>query len=255
MSRTTTALFALIVCAMIASPLAAQGKPPTVAIGYTLEVLPGHQAQFEAAIKQQVDWYKKNGETWQWHTWRIDTGEDFGKYVFRSPAHYWKDMDDRAERGARARAQFMEVVRPHLASISSGISAVLPSISRWPESDEMFPMVSVWEFKVHYGMAEEFAHTIGRIHEAIEKAAWPVHYAWLTVVSGGEVPTFLLVVPRKNWADMEGPEKEFRVMLDETMGHAGADEVLASLARCVRQQTAMLATFQPDLSYFPPDKK
>ena len=93
---------------------AADEKEPTIARGYTLKVKAGHEAEFEAGMKKQIKWYKDNKETWQWHTWQLETGENTGQYVFRSPGHFWKDLDDRSERTARAKAHFEEAVRLRL---------------------------------------------------------------------------------------------------------------------------------------------
>ena len=92
--------------------IAADEKPPTISRGYTLKVMPGHMAEFEAGLKKQIEWYKQNNETWHWHAWEWETGENTGQFVFRSPGHYWKDIDDRSERTARASAHFEEAVRP-----------------------------------------------------------------------------------------------------------------------------------------------
>ena len=249
--RKSVKLLVVLFVLVVALPALGQEEPPMLARGYALKVKPGHEAQFEAAMKKQVEWYKANNETWHWHVWQWETGEDMGEYVFRSPGHYWKDMDDRAERTSRARAHFQSTVSPHTESMRASISEVLPKISRWPTDMGEVPMVSVYEFNVHYGMAEDFVNTIGKIHEAIEESGWPVHYAWLATVSGGEVPTFSLVIPRKSWADMKGPEKPFWPMMEEAVGRAEADAVKASLMECVREQHSALARFRPDLSYIP----
>ena len=95
---------------------AEEEAPPTIARSYLIKAHSGHEAKFEAAMKKQIAWYKENDETWQWHTWRWETGENSGSYVFRSPGHHWKDLDERAERTTRAAAHFQEVLGPHIES-------------------------------------------------------------------------------------------------------------------------------------------
>jgi hypothetical protein len=241
-----------IVLAMLVLPaMAADEQPPTLARNYSISVKAGHEAEFEDGMEKQMEWYKKNSETWHWHTWQWETGENTGKYLFRSPGHYWKDMDDRSERTARARAHFQEVAGPHVESMTAGISRVLPTLSNWPAEIGTVPMVSVYELNVHYGMSDEFVHTIGKIHEVLQETDWPVHYAWSTTISGGEMPTFFLVIPHKNWADMQGPDKSLWAMLEETIGRAETDALKASLTKCVREEHTSLARLRPELSYFP----
>ncbi len=104
-------------------------------------------------------------------------------------------------------------------------------------------------------MNEEFVKVIGQINAAIKKSNWGVHYAWIERLSGGEVPTFILVVPHKNWADMEAPEKPFRTMLEENLGSDETELVMQALRKCVRKKSAALARYRPELSYFPPGEE
>lgn len=230
---------------------AADEKEPTIARGYTLKLKAGHEAEFETGMKKQIKWYKDNNETWQWHTWQWETGEKTGQYVFRSPGHYWKDLDDRSERTARARAHFDEAVRPHLESMHGRIQKVLPAVSRWPEDADIPLMVSVRKFNVHYGMGEEFVHVIGKINEAIGKTDWDVQYAWVAGVSGTEVPTFELVIARTSWTDMAGPDKPFWTMMEEVLGRAESSALRERMVNCVREEHSALARFRPELSYIP----
>jgi len=245
-------LSVLLVAVAVALPVfAADDEPPTLARSYTLKVTSGHQAEFEAGVKKQMEWYKKHDETWNWHLWQYETGRDIGTYIFRSPSHTWEDFDGRAERGSEARAHFMENVAPHLDSIHGEIGEVLYKVSHWPEDFGDVPMVSVYEFALHYGMTEQFIHTIGKIHEAIEKTEWPANYAWGVTVSGGEVGTFWLVIPMKSWADMKGPDQPFNAMLEEAMGRSDADAIMQSMRECVRESHNSVMRLRTDLSYMP----
>ena len=229
----------------------AQEPEANIAIGYDLDVKMGHQAEFEAAIKEQVSWYHRNNETWSWHTWQWVTGENSGGYVFRSPGHTLADFDRRSERTSRAREQFLEVVGPHLNSIEGAMGAVQTKISDWPEDLGEVPLVTVYRYQVHYGMAQEFEHAITKIHEAIQEANWGIKYAWVAKMNGGELPTYVLVIPHKNFQDMAPPDKPFWKMLDEQVGRTESDALRAALLKCVREQTSGLALFRADLSYMP----
>jgi hypothetical protein len=252
MRKITIALISLLALALISPVLADEGQDDgMLARGYYLKAKSGHEKEFEDGLKKQIAWYRENNETWRWHTWQWETGEDFGQYIFRSPGHSWQDMDDRAERSKLARAHFMEVVSPHLESMGAGIGMILPHVSHWPEDLGMAPMVTVYEFNLNYGMSEEFMHTITKIHKAIVDSQWPVHYGWSVTISGGEMPTFWLVMPHASWADMKEPEKPFMAMLEETIGRPEAQSVMASLRECVRVQRSALARFRPELSYTP----
>ena len=242
---------AVLATTVLAVPAQAQEEPGTLARNYYIKVKAGHTADFEEAMKKQIQWYGQNDESWAWHAWQWETGDQAGQFMLRSPGHHWKDLDDRAERTARATAHFQEVVGPHLESLGASIGQILPDVSHWPDDYGDVSMVSVYDFRVHYGMDEDFRETIGQIHEAIGEAKWPVTYAWGVTVSGGEVPNYWLVIPHKSWADMQGPEKPFWEMMEETVGRKDAGAIRASLRDCIKEERRSLARFRPDLSYIP----
>ena len=251
MSRIVKLSVFLVALAVALPVLAGDDEPGMLARSYVLDVKSGHEAEFLAGVKKQMEWYKKNDESWHWHLWQYETGPDIGSWIFRSPGHTWEDLDARTGRGAEARAHFMEHVSPHLESLSGVIFESLPALSQWPEDYGEVPMVSLYEFRLHYGMADEFFHTIGKIHGAIQESGWPVDYAWGVTRSGSELGTVWLVVPMKGWADMKGPEKQFDAMLEETLDRPDADAIAESMKRCVRESHTSVARFRPDLSYIP----
>jgi hypothetical protein len=111
--------------------------------------------------------------------------------------------------------------------------------------------VEVLTFRLRYGASREFNYAIKKINEAINKSDWPVHYAWLTTVSGGEIGTYTLVLPHKNWADFKDPDKPFPAMLEEVYGRVEAGKLLKVLTKTVRSESSQILRFRPDLSYTP----
>jgi hypothetical protein len=229
----------------------AQDDNANISVGYDLEVKMGHQLEFESAIQEQLSWYRQNNETWHWHCWAWVTGENSGGYVFRSPGHTLADFDARAERTTRARNNFLKKVGPHLESMRGVMGATMPNISHWPDDLGEVPMVSVYWFNLNYGMSDKFENAIARIHEAIQEAEWGLNYSWGTTISGGEMPTYTLVIPHKNFQGMAPPPKPFWKMMDETVGRAESDALRAALQECVRKERSALAKFRPELSYMP----
>lgn len=234
-----------------ATPALAQDDAPRIARSYSIDVLPGHGDEFKSAIKEQISWYRQNRESWSWHLWQWETGGKIGAYVFRSPGHTLKDLDDRAERTAHARANFEKMVLPHIDTMKGQIMATLPAVSHWPEDYGEVPMVSVYEYTLHYGMSEEFEHLMKEIHSAIQKSGWPATYAWSVTISGGAMPSYSLVIPHKSYVDMAGPEQPFWEMMDETVGRQAADSLRKRMNACVKEAHSGLARFMPEFSYMP----
>ncbi|UCF66413.1 MAG: hypothetical protein JSV80_11515 [Acidobacteriota bacterium] len=243
-----------VIFMLFAPALAGEEQPGSLARNYYLTPKAGHAADLEAGFKKQVAWYETNGDEWAWQVWQWETGDAISDYIFRSPGHHWKDLDVRADFTSKARAHFMEVIGPHVESIKASIHEVLPDVSHWPDDYGEVPMVEVYSFQIHYGMAEQFHHVMNEIHDAIVASGWPVTYSWSAMVSGGEVGTYALVLPHKSWAEMKGPEKPFWSMMEETLGRQEADALKDSLRACVREQHGAIARFRPDLSSTPGKK-
>ena len=243
--------FVVVSVLLLALPAMAQDEPGTLARAFFLTIKPGMTQQFEEAYKQHIAWHRQQNDTWEWHTWQYETGERLGQYLVRTPGHHWEDFDAQAEFSAADTADFSAGAGQYVSSTSSTFSRLLPKVSRWPEGDAMPAFVEVLTFRLRYGASREFNYAIKKINEAINKSDWPVHYAWLTTVSGGQLGTYILVLPHKNWADFKDPEKSFPAMLEEVYGRVEAGKVLKALTKSVLSESSQIARFRPDLSYIP----
>ena len=250
MRRMVTVLIMLSVL-LVALPVLAQDEPGTLARGFFLTVKPGMTQQFEEAYKQHIAWHRQQNDTWEWHTWQYETGAQLGQYLVRTPGHHWEDFDAQAEFGAADSAHFFAGAGQYVSSARSGFSRSLPKVSRWPEGDAIPAFVEVLTFRLRYGSAREFNYAIKKINEAINKSDWPIHYGWETTVSGGELGTYILVLPHKNWADFKEPDKSFPAMLEEVYGRVEAGKVLKALTKSVLSESSQILRFRPDLSYIP----
>ncbi len=249
--RRTGIFLVMLSLLLLALPVLAQDEPGTLARGFSLTIKPGMAQQFEEAYKQHIAWHRQQNDTWEWHTWQYETGERLGQYLVRTPGHHWEDFDAHAEFSAADTADFVAGAGQYVASVSSTFSRVLPKVSRWLEGDARPAFVEVLTFRLRYGASGEFNYLIKKINEAINKSDWPVHYAWLTTVSGGKLGTYTLVLPRKNWADFKEPEKPFPAMLEGVYGRVETDKLLKAFSKSVLSESSQIARFRPDLSYIP----
>jgi hypothetical protein len=56
-----------------------------------VRVKPGENEKFETTLKRHWDWHKKQGETWKYFVWTVDTGKNDGAYEIASFGHTWKE--------------------------------------------------------------------------------------------------------------------------------------------------------------------
>lgn len=223
--------------------------PGEIARSYFIEAKPGETAQLEAEYAKHIAWHAEQQDTWTWETWRIITGERIGQLVVRTPGHHWSDFDGREEFTERDRAHFNAGTGRHVAGLVGHVNRWMQDLSRWPEGEA--PLVAVYEMHLDRGHVDEFVSAISRVHEVLAEKEWAGHYSWGVRVSGGEVPTFLLVIPYESWEEMAGPEKTVWQILEDAVGEDETAWIRDRIGDAIRSETATLAEFVPELSYRP----
>ncbi len=240
------AVFSLL---LLAVPLVAQEDGGNVAEVVCDKIQPGKVKQYEEAWKKHVDWHRKQNDPWTWLAWEVITGEDTGTYCWGSFGHNWEDFDSRGVQPDADEANWQETGAPFVQSTEVSFWAALPDVSNPSEGQPA--MSSVIFFHTRYGTEEKFNHLVGEFHKAIEKTNMPWNYEWYALVSGGNVGTYALVLPRPNFAAFNPTGKPFPEMLEGAYGKAGADALLAKWRKVVKSENSELSRNRADLSYIP----
>jgi len=237
---------------MAAPAEAPKEKPATIGRVYVTEPKEGMAAQYEAGRKKHMDWHRRQNDASAWLTWEILTGERAGSYVTGTFNHHWKDFDAWAKMEDADNADAAINLDPYTDDSSNSIVSLLPRVSR-PVEGATTPaaMSQVIHIHLNPGATDDFMNCIKQFHDAIGKTKWPVNYNWYGVVNGGESPMFILSIPAKDWASMEGPEMPFAAMLEKALGKAAADALRKAYAKTIHCQKSELVRFRPDLSYIP----
>lgn len=214
----------------------------------------GMERQFEDGVKKHNDFHKKQKDTWTIGVWEILAGPNTGRYYRGSFEHQWSDFDAEEKMGPADDADSAVNVNPFLEAGTTSFYVRLKDVSREPEDDKPALLSSLVWFDVRIGETDEFMELLRRFHEAIGKTKWPVQYGWYQLVSGGEIPSYVLVLPRKSWADFKPASKPFDEMLQEAFGKQEAKMLLDRLVKTLRAERSEILRFREDLSYIPAGK-
>lgn len=218
---------------------------------YFFRAKPGMNKQLEEGIKKHMAWHRQQNDTWSWWVWEVVSGDNTGAYGAGTFGHKWSDFDNPAVDMAADAEDAKTNVYPYVQEGAViRYHAHLPKVSK--PAAEPSAMSTVIVFHVRYGKQDEFNHLIGKFHEAIEKTEWPVHYSWNVLVNGGEGGTYVLVLPRKDWASFAPLEKPFEKMLEEAYGRTEADSLLKRWSKAVKSTSSLITHNRPDLGYTPP---
>jgi len=245
-------IFSILTVAMLAGlPLGAQQKSDNVARVSAWKIKPGMVQQFEQGLKRHNEFHRKQQDKWALYTFEVISGEGTGFYLRGVFGHNWEDFDAEEKNAAADAADSATNVIPYIEREIPRYYVFLPDVSRPLAGDEPSALASVLSFGVKIGHTQDFLYSIRKIHEAIGKTNWPVNYEWYVLVNGGEGPTFVLVLPRKNWADFKEPAKTFDKMLDEALGHHEAELLLKHFDSTIHAEWSEIVRYRPDLSHRP----
>lgn len=249
----TKKLLAAFAAMLFAFSVAAQDKPGTVAALEFQKPKNGMVAQYENGRKQKAAWHKQQNDTQPLLVWETLTGPETGTYIVGRLNQHWADFDKPAIPDQADLAEYQKAVGGYVDSLVARYYESMPKISN-PPSPTMAPKFDeIITFHLRYGKGSDFRSAIGRVYDAAQKTKWPVNFEWYVLASGGETGTFVLVLPRNNWADFEDkPDvKPFRDMLKEAFGQAEADSIVDRIDGSVQGETTEIIQFRPELSYLP----
>jgi hypothetical protein len=234
---------------LLALPAIGQEDGGNVVVIHCLDAQPGAQMKLEEGMKKHVEWHQKQKDTWSWYTWTVLTGPDTDQLCTGTFGHKWEDFDKPAVSPEADRADAMATIAPFASNHEASFWVRLPEVSR--PAEEPAPMNTAIFFSARQGMGDDLAALVGEFHKAIEKTGVPWRYNWYRLASGGQEGTFVLVLPRPNFAAFTPTGKTFDEVLEEAYGKAGAEGLDARWDKVVERTETELSRARPDLSYIP----
>lgn len=243
-------LAVFVVCAGLTA--LAQDKSVNVGWVYSTVVKPGMTKQYEEGRKRHMEWHKKQNDTWSWEVWQVETGEHVGNYLSITFGHTYADLDTWEQKLGAADVADGEVnMAPYTAGGSASIWNYMKEASR-PLADNKPPkMAEVSHFILKPGKESDFEDAVKKTNDAINKANWPPHYGWYSLVDGGEQPHYVLVYFMNGWADLADQEPSFDAMMEKTVGKHDADALSHAFDTSIQKEWSETIRFRPDLSYMP----
>ena len=217
---------------------------------------PGMSKQYEAARAKHMGWHKSQKDAWSWYVWEVVSGDNTGAYVTGSFGHAWKDLDGREKFEKADMADVAASIGPTVAhsAVSYWTERAEMSLSPSTHGSSPAPMIAITTYHLNPDSVNDFVEAVKKVNEGIKKTnyAVPGPSRWYQLVNGGEVPTFVLVGDRANWAAFQPNEKTLDVMMGEAYGKDPGAAILATLRKTFRSLQTSIYQYRPDLSYLAP---
>lgn len=253
-----TVLWALTVAAQTSSTsqqqstTAGAGDPIVQVIAGTAK--PGSEAQYVEGRKRHMEWHRAQNDKWAWHAYDVITGDATGAVVTVSSPHRWADRDGREQFVRDDQADVMKNILPYAAPHQFSIWRVRSDMGRAgapKATDPPTPYFTVQHFILNPDAMPTYVENVKRISAALDKINYPAPKGlWYQLMTGGEAPHFVQVVPRKNWAEFESPRETLDEALKRALGAEGAT-LLSNVRKGMRRTWTETLRHNDELSYHP----
>ncbi|HEX7085741.1 MAG TPA: hypothetical protein VF198_05220 [Vicinamibacterales bacterium] len=208
---------------------------------------PGAEALFEQAYRRHLDWHRRNGDPLPWYAWYVTAGPRVGLFVdgtfgipFGALDRRVRPAEDAADLAETAGA-FGDPVDRRLYRLRPELSTATPIESGAPD-----PSVDVLEIVVTPGAERAFEGALASARNAWQRRPDRLAYTSYQLVTGGELPAYLILLGRTGWALYDrGEGSAWDLVLGESLDGERRSDRLRGVVREVRSETW---TYRPDLT-------
>lgn len=254
MTKTLTPLAAFLVAFCFMLPAAnAQDVPPELAEIWLLEPKPGHSKEFFAGITAHMAFRHEQGDPRAWQAYTPVLGDALNRLAVRFCCISWADVDayDAWQEGQPdMQAHFEEHVTPHIASAAHYFESIDWANSHWSDARAPYELFAVTEYLVEPENAEQFDAARVKMSQIALQQGWASDdNVWLWMSTIGGAPVQSIVIPHRNYADIENGEQSFMAFLADKLGSAEeAAELVQEFLGASEGSNYQLWKHHPDLS-------
>jgi len=224
----------------------ARAQTEQAAFLFTYDIDRGQQAAFEAGYAAHLDWHAAHHDALPWFGWSVTSGPRTGLFVDGTFGIPFAAMDTRPDPtgdGADMAARVLPYAKAR--AYSAYTLWPEPSTVRSLEDRRPTPELDAYDLSVAPGDVAAFeAALLASARAGKGRLGW----TWYRLAGGGEVGSYLVLVPRRSWADLAGRPADLAGLIAAAHGLGPDASRAAALVRRVEVETW---SYKPDLSRLP----
>ena len=226
---------------------AAAERAPTAALLFSYRI--SEPAQFNAAYADHLEWHRRQRDHLIWYGWYVVAGDRTGMFLDGTFGSAFEAIDRRpnlredAEHFANGAALHSQPVQYGAWESWPGASTTFSLEDRAPT-----PFVEALRLVVEPSRSEEFEALLSRL-AARPRPGRALAWAWYRNTVGQADNTYLVLIPRRSWAELALRPRSLAAMAASAYGSPAREA--ARLAGFVRSLDSELWAYRSDLSYFP----
>lgn len=251
MKRNVFSLATLTLWLVIGGNLAL-AEEPSVARMVFFNAKPGSKAALEEIIKRHIALRREETNQWRLLTWEYVSGE-VPRYCVATFGHAWPEFDH-----SPTNVQ-VEVAVDAAPMLTPGPPVVqyfehLEEVSDFGTQTNTPALVEISIFQLHYGKTSQFYAALREFQDALSRGSGANRYEWFELRSGGDLPQFMLMLPRANWEAVDTGADLLMNRLEEAVGKKSAAKLFEQFSSAVKSHQRTVARLRPDLSLLPARK-
>ena len=170
-----------------------------------VHVKPGNSEKFETTLKRHWGWHEKQGETWSYLVWTVDTGKNDGAYEIVSFGHTWKEVDESNALVAGTPPP-EEDPEPYQQTVQESYYRYRPDLSIGSSVQQPSLVASVTQILLRPEAIQDFEIVLQRIKRSLPNTdgVTALSAQCYELVTGGDKPQFLLIEQHRDWASFNG---------------------------------------------------
>lgn len=240
--QTLTAI--ALAAALASGPARAQTQQ--AAFLFTYDIDRGQQAAFEAGYAAHLKWHAAHRDALPWFGWYVTSGARTGLFVdgtFGIPFAAMDARPDPAGDGADMAARVLPYAKAR--AYSAYALWAEPSTTRSLEDRRPTPELDAYDLSVAPGDVAAFETALLASARAGKgRLGW----TWYRLAGGGELGSYLALVPRRTWADLADRPADLAGLIAAAYGPGPDAARAAALVKRVQVETW---SYKPELSRLP----
>lgn len=245
MTRTGRTILALALASVTAQATAARAQEQAAFL-FTYDIDRGEGAAFEAGYAAHLQWHAAHADALPWYGWYVTSGPRTGLFVDGTFGVTFAAMDARPDPAGDG-ADMEASVLPHAKARAYSAHVLWPEVSttRSLEARQPSPTLDVYDLRVAPG---EIAAFETALLAAAKTGKGRLGWTWYRLAGGGELGSYLVLVPRRTWADLADRLADLPGLIAAAYGAGPGQARAAALVKSVEVETW---SYQPKLSRLP----
>ena len=260
MTKAGKFILSLFAYLFVLLPLAGQAadQPPRLAEMWTMTPKADDSAAFWEGMEAHMKFRTEAGDPRTWKGYTPLLGENLSMFAVRFCCFNWADADAHREwdkNNPEVNKHFNEHVAPHVESWGHYIDEVSWVNSNIKRDWGPYRLFGATEFKLKPGMAGQFDEVRDKISQIALNQGWATpEHPWIWASSVGGEPSETIVIPYRNYAEMDRDEETFFNFLSRVMGSdEAAEELFQKMAASIESQSYQIWELQEEVSMKDPD--